>query len=122
MFPSPYKNVLKYRTLENVGFSILVFDTTCTAECHLPRANQSDCILHIPISSQGVGSGSEQVTNEIVVNKLMQIFSDVRIGARAQKGKDKDKDKKKKGAEAVAMATGFWAAAFCVFFEASKIL
>jgi hypothetical protein len=113
MFPLPYKNALKYRTREKVGGFFIFVRIRATA------------FSMIPISSQGVGSGSEQVTNEIVVNKLMQIFSDVRIGARAQKGKDKDKDKKKKGAEGVAMATGMgWAAAFCVsfFFVASEIL
>jgi hypothetical protein len=34
MFPLPYKNVLKYRTRQNVGgISILVFNTKCTREC-----------------------------------------------------------------------------------------
>jgi hypothetical protein len=34
MFPSPYKNVLKCRTRQNVGgISIFAFNTKCTAEC-----------------------------------------------------------------------------------------
>jgi hypothetical protein len=34
MFPLPYKDVLKYRTRQNVGgLSILVLNKKCTREC-----------------------------------------------------------------------------------------
>jgi hypothetical protein len=48
-FPLPYKNVLKYRTRQNVGgIPILVFNTKCTRECrpHFAACGTPDRAMH----------------------------------------------------------------------------
>jgi hypothetical protein len=54
MFPLPYKNVLKYRTRQNVGgISILASNTKCTRECrpHFAACGTPDRAAHEPVES-----------------------------------------------------------------------